>query len=108
MSHQPSVSDTYYKAITGPRDAANAFIKMEKLRTDNKETTEGEAAAEGNKKWSERDAKTVERHFRNNILRAKAPILKECTADHIQIPGKSARQIKDKIRTIIRQQNRAL
>jgi hypothetical protein len=111
MSHQQGVSNRHYRAIRGTQDAATAFLAIEKLRTSagpspaagNLETPAQDDTAppeESSRKWSKSDTNFVREKFKKKIKKRETPTLQECSQLGL---AKSAKQVQDKVRTLIRQ-----
>ena len=119
MSHQPEVSRRYYEAIHGPRDAAFAFQQMEALRKQQSASTTISpphtpftplmitappvslpTESTPTCRWTSRDAEFVRKRFEKNIASRQTPRLGECEDLGLD---KTAKQVQDKVRTIIRQ-----
>ena len=126
MSHQPAVSNRHYRAIRGSQDAATAFMAIEKLRTSGDAAerprhtaagtfrhTAAPSAAVGNscqalepaqqessRTWSASDTNFVKK----KIKKRETPTLVQCSELGL---AKSAKQVQDKVRTLIRQAQNA-
>ena len=80
MSHSGDVSRKYYEAITGPKDAADAFRMMETLRheTEHRDQPQREEEGKINSRWSVKDTRFVERKFAKAISKGITPHLDAC------------------------------
>lgn len=122
MSHNPDVSRRYYEAVHGSSDAAFAFQQMEALRkgepTSRMRVTSLECASMSkpytshdvddttvpSNRWPLKDTAFIKSKFAKRLQELKTPSLFECEDLGL---NKSAKQIQDKVRTLIRQKRKA-
>ena len=101
MSHSVATQQRYYAQTKGREQAVRGFQVMEELR-------EGKTAG-GHKvmRFSEEETETLRLYFESNILNQSIPPISECREFLKNHPmNKDAKQVRDKVRSIVRSEKR--
>ncbi len=114
MSHGPEVSSKFYEAVHGSKDAAFAYRQMEALRErefasstrspqSTASTSKPSTSDVASNRWTAKDTAFIESKFARTIKKRITPHISACEDLGL---NKTAKQIQDKVRTIIRQEKK--
>lgn len=99
LAHDPRVSAAYYRAVGGKKNAAKAFTSMEGLRQKEMEMTVNSASSKSKyKKWLKEDTDLLTDKMSTYIYNKEPAPMHKCEELIQFFPGRTAKQIKDKIR----------
>ena len=102
MSHQAGVAKKHYTLTAGAADAARAFKIMEELRTGEA----GSSSEQRYKTWGSEEANRLQEVLKSYIIKDVAVPLSRCEAILSQFPGRTPKNLQDKIKTFRRQKRK--
>ena len=106
MSHHSAVSIKHYRCTAGAEDAASAFKIMENLWVQPSTSEDSTEEPKQYRTWNVEQNKELMRLFRRNIANGTVCSLSEAKQVLQHFPGRTAKNIQDKVRTIINKQKR--
>lgn len=94
FAHDSRVAAQYYEAIKGTKDAKSAYDTLQRI---------GEEKLSSRRLWTDKETDVIKEKFLSNVNSAQTPSLLECKDI---FKDKTAKQVQDKVRTLIRNEKK--
>ena len=107
MSHSVATNAAYYQPIVGEQHAANAYKSMADLREGKREENRSyrEVCTSPRRRlFTKAESELVRSFFARHVELRSTPTIRECGnfLERSPMPGRTAKNIQDKVKTIVR------